>query len=113
MKKQIEKNEVKAEVTETVKPAFVIETGVELPTKTSGKTSSYPFDALEKGQSFKVDSPANKMNSVTAFYNRKYSEETAEQKKGRKGEMIPVRKALRKFAVRSIDANSCRVFRIE
>ena len=103
-------NEVK---TEETKATFVIESGVELPTKTSGKTSPYPFDQLENGQSFKVESPAAKMNSVVAFYNRKYSEETTEQKKGRKGEMIPVRKALRKFAVRSIDANSCRVFRIE
>lgn len=45
MAKQTEKNEVKAEET---KATFVIESGVELPTKASGKTSLIHLMHLKK-----------------------------------------------------------------
>lgn len=98
--------------TETETEEFVIESGIELPGKLSGKTPKYPFDKLEIGQSFFVkDGEAKKLNSLVAAYNAKYSEATSETKKNRKGEDVPKMKQTRKFISRTVEGG-IRVWRV-
>lgn len=100
---------------------FVIETGIELP-KTVRKdvTSKYPFADLpepagDELSSFLVpgDDPKliGRINNAVTKANNRFSEPTAENKLNRKGEPVPVRRAIRKFKACAVEGG-VRVFRI-
>lgn len=100
-----------APVAAKVKPSFAIAT-VELPEmKRGGRTAEmYPFDALEKGQSFfvpatdKKPDPAKSLASTVTAANERFSTEspTGETRVNRKGNTVPVRVQDREFALRAI-----------
>lgn len=95
----------------TTKPAFAIAT-VEMPGKrATGRagTEAYPFEQLEVGASFFVPAtekrkdPAKALGSTVTSANDRYSEEVpGETRTNRKGNIVPVKKALRTFAVRHV-----------
>lgn len=93
-----------------VKPMFQIQSNVEVPTATRRtRTSAFPFDALEIGQSFFVPEteerkdPAKSMASTVNGANERHSEVIEGQTvTNRKGNEVPARKPLRKFIVRPV-----------
>lgn len=86
---------------------FEIETGIEVPTKATrsgaGRSSVYPFEALEVGQSFFVANEGEKdayksMSSTVSSANARFTEEVeGETRVNRKGKTVPVTKQLRHF----------------
>lgn len=102
---------IEAATTTTTKAApvskFEIETGIEVPTKATrsgaGRSSVYPFEALEVGQSFFVANEGDKdayksMSSTVSSANARFTEEvTGETRVNRKGKTVPVTKQLRHF----------------
>lgn len=96
--------------------AAVVKTGfaiavVAMPTaKRGGRTAeTYPFDQLEKGQSFFVpataerENPAKSLASTVTSANERYSEVIeGEFRKNRKGNTVPATSQIREFAIRSI-----------
>lgn len=118
------------------KPAFQITSGIApAPVQRSGGTREeiYPFSKLAVNESFLVPLPekyatsdifAEKFVSTIGSANRRFAEETGETKTNRKGEVVKVLKATRKFVGRAVvvgqkyengfvePANGVRVFRI-
>lgn len=89
---------------------FAIQNNIEIPKATRrSRTSAYPFDALEIGQSFFVPAtaerpePAKTMGSTVSAANERHSEETGETKLNRKGREVPVLRPLRTFIVRAVE----------
>lgn len=86
---------------------FEIESGIEVPTKATrsgaGRSSVYPFEALEVGQSFFVANDGDKdayksMSSTVSSANARFTEEVeGETRVNRKGKTVPVTKQLRHF----------------
>lgn len=108
-------------------PAFAIESGIAVPAITregAGRKAKYPYDQLEKGQSFFVPNSAVKgkdsfksLASVNAQNNAKYSEEIPGQTRiNRNGVEVPATRPIRKFAVRrwteKDGTEGARVFRL-
>lgn len=104
---------------------FEIETGIEMPAKTTrsgaGRTSVYPFDDLEIGQSFFVPNEEGKdayksMSSTVSSANARYTEEVpGETRTNRKGVTVPATRQLRQFThARSTKdgVEGTRVFRV-
>ena len=93
------------------KPMFQIQSNVEVPKATKRtRTSAYPFDQLEIGQSFFVPAtaerpdPAKTMGSTVSAANERHSEVVEGQfKVNRKGNEVPVTRPLRQFIVRGIE----------
>jgi hypothetical protein len=115
-----------------VMTSFTIETGVEMPaiTRAGSRTSVYPFDALEVGQSFFVPAteempdPAKSLASTVSSASKRYATvdgtRTIHRKNKETGELEPVEVDNyvyeRKFAVRKCDHEGtpgARVWRIE
>ena len=103
------------------KPQFAIEDGIELAPVVGrdrgGET--YPFDQLQKGQSFFVPNTAEKPNvakslaSTVSSATRRYAEEIEGQtRKDKKGNEVPALRYTRKFVVRAVEGGA-RVWRIE
>lgn len=106
--------EQKGEVKMTTE--FVIETGIAIPKSTrKNAVTKYPFADMPEGSSFLVpgDNPKllSRMNAAVAKANVVFSEETDETKVTRKGNIVPVRKAVRKFKAASVEGG-VRVFRV-
>lgn len=86
---------------------FEIETGIEVPTKATrsgaGRSSVYPFEALEVGQSFFVANEGDKdayksMSSTVSSANARFTEEVeGETRVNRKGKTVPATRQLRHF----------------
>lgn len=70
---------------------YQIERGIPIPPK-DGRAAKYPWREMAVGDSFTVDKSAKDMNAQRANASRKYG---------------------RKFCVRSIDENHCRIWRVE
>lgn len=93
-----------------VKPMFKIESNVDIPAQTRRtRTSAFPFDQLEVGQSFFVAAtedkpdPAKSLASTVNGANERHSEVIpGETVTNRKGNVVPARKPLRKFIVRAV-----------
>lgn len=109
--------------TVAAKPTFVIESGIPVPAarRTGRGGSSYPFDALEVGQSFFIaasekhpepaKSLASTVSGATARYDIVSETETVTT---RKGNVVPVRTHTRKFVIKADTkdgVNGARVFR--
>ena len=108
--------------TEKVNTMFKIENDVPVPA-ISGRGrggNTYPFDQLEKGQSFFVanseDKPnaakslASTVSSATARY--AVASEDGATKTNKKGEVVPVMVETRKFVVRSVEENGVKGARV-
>ena len=103
----------------TVASSFAIEDNVPLPTA-SGRGrggNTYPFDALNVGQSFFVPNSEDKPNaakslaSTVSSATARYAEVVEGQfKANKKGEQVPVTRETRKFVVRSVEGGA-RVWR--
>ena len=99
--------------------AFAIEDGFAVPTA-SGRGrggNTYPFDALNVGQSFFVPNSEDKPNaakslaSTVSSATARYAEVVEGQfKTNKKGEQVPVTRDTRKFIVRSVEGGA-RVWR--
>ena len=94
------------------KPVYVIEDNVALPAakRTGRSTSSYPFDALQIGQSFfipaseKHPDPAKSLASTITGATARYDEvSTTETVLTRKGNTVPKRTHTRKFVIKAVD----------
>lgn len=89
---------------------FQIQSNVDIPkTARRTRTSAFPFDQLEIGQSFFVPAtterpdPAKSMASTVNGANERHSEVIEGQMvRNRKGNEVPARKPLRKFIVRPV-----------
>lgn len=96
------------------KSAFAIEDGVALPTISGrGRTgTTYPFDALQVGQSFFVPNDEKKPNaakslaSTVSSATARYAVATGNTKKNTKGEDVPEMKPTRTFVVRSVEGGA-------
>lgn len=102
---------VSSAVVAAASAAFAI-ASVAMPTaKRGGRTGeTYPFDKLEKGQSFFVPAtedrpnPAKSLASTVTSANERYSEVIEGQtRQNRKGNIVPATKPVREFAIRSIE----------
>lgn len=101
---------------------FVIEDNVPVPEATrAAREATYPFDALQKGQSFFVPNTeakpdaAKSLASTVSSANLRYSKDdlTAAPVKNRKtGAMQPAKVYERKFVVRSVEGGA-RVWRTQ
>lgn len=99
--------------------SFAIEDGIAMPTA-SGRGrggNTYPFDALNVGQSFFVPNSEDKPNaakslaSTVSSATARYAEVVEGQfKANKKGEQVPVMVETRKFVVRSVEGGA-RVWR--
>jgi len=97
------------------KPQFLIEDGIEMPAIVGrGRVgSSYPFDALQVGQSFKVLKPAKNLASTIASANKRYAVDIpGEMRLTRKGISVPATRQERKFVVRTVEGGS-RIWRVD
>lgn len=102
-----------------VSSSFAIEDGIAMPTA-SGRGrggNTYPFDALNVGQSFFVPNSEDKPNaakslaSTVSSATARYAEVVEGQfKANKKGEQVPVTRETRKFVVRSVEGGA-RVWR--
>lgn len=97
------------------KPSFSLETGIALPTVTGrGRTANtYPFDAMEVGQSFFVPNSAERPNAaksmastVSSATARHAVEVPGETVVNRKGKTVPKVNEVRKFVVRAVDGGA-------
>lgn len=99
-------------MTETLQPAFVMANApIDMPAVKrggGGRTESYPFSALENGQSFFVPAteakpdPAKSLASTVSGANRRFSEVTEEMRTNRRGNSVPVTVQTRKFELRKV-----------
>ena len=99
-----------------VKPAFVIEDNVPMPEsarRAGGRTEFYPFEALQVGQSFKIDGKAAKeMSSVIYGARARYARVVDGQTRTmRTGKVVPVTEVVRDFECKDVEGG-CRVWRI-
>lgn len=100
--------------------AFAIEDGVPLPAGSGrGRTgTTYPFDALNVGQSFFVPNSEDKPNaakslaSTVSSATARYAQPSPDgaTKTNKKGETVPVMVETRKFVVRAVEGGA-RVWR--
>lgn len=100
--------------------AFAIEDGVPLPSGSSrGRTgTTYPFEALNVGQSFFVPNskdkpnPAKSLASTVSSATARYAQPSPDgaTKTNKKGETVPVMVETRKFVVRAVEGGA-RVWR--
>ncbi|AEX56125.1 hypothetical protein KL1_00055 [Burkholderia phage vB_BceS_KL1] len=100
--------------------AFAIEDGVPLPSGSGrGRTgTTYPFDALNVGQSFFVPNSEDKPNaakslaSTVSSATARYAQPSPDgaTKTNKKGETVPVMVETRKFVVRAVEGGA-RVWR--
>lgn len=98
--------------------AFAIEDGIALPASARGRTSTtYPFEALNVGQSFFVPNTAEKPNaakslaSTVSSATARYEEVIEGQTKvNKKGDTVPATRQTRKFVVRAVEGGA-RVWR--
>lgn len=96
------------------KSAFAIEDGVALPTISGrGRTgTTYPFDALQVGQSFFVPNDDKKPNaakslaSTVSSATARYAVATGASKANKKGEQVAEMKPTRTFVVRSVEGGA-------
>lgn len=104
---------------------FEIESGIEVPVKGrsgAGRSSVYPFEALEVGQSFFVpngegmEDAYKSMSSTVSSANSRYSEEIpGETKVNRKGATVPATRQTRQFTHARAEKDGVqgtRVFRV-
>lgn len=92
------------------KPMFQIQSNVEIPKAARrSRTSAYPFDQLEVGQSFFVPAseerpdPAKTMGSTVAAANERYSEVVEGQTRiNRKGKEVPMTRQVRQFKMAAV-----------
>lgn len=109
--------------TETVKPDFEIESGVER-TKKAGRgragATKYPFEKLEVGQSFFVpgNDAAKSLASTVSSATKRYATVAEGTHKNRKGREVPNLTIVRKFEVETstkeingVATKGARVFR--
>lgn len=91
---------------------FAIVADVAMPGASRGgrSTETYPFDKLEKGQSFFVaateakPNPAKSLASTVTSANERYAEEIpGETRTNRKGNVVPATRQIREFAVRTVE----------
>ncbi|AXC34281.1 hypothetical protein P7I17_gp27 [Escherichia phage Halfdan] len=91
---------------------FAIVADVAMPGASRGgrSTETYPFDKLEKGQSFFVaateakPNPAKSLASTVTSANERYAEEIPAPKKSpAKGNVVPATRQIREFAVRTVE----------
>ena len=98
---------------ERIMSQFPLESVEEIPAvdrRLSERVSKYPFEYMDVNQRFYVDGvdAVKKIQSAMGNANRKYSEDSLDEngnvimKRGRKGDLIPERKQLRKFSCRSV-----------
>jgi len=95
------------------KVGYAIVSDVEMPKSTrgagAGRQASYPFDSMDKGQSFFVPAtaakphPAKSLASTVTSANARYSEVIEGTRKNRKGVEVPNTRQTREFAVRAIE----------
>jgi hypothetical protein len=97
------------------KPVFVIEDNVAIPAakRTGRGGSSYPFDALQVGQSFfipaseKHPNPAKSLASTISGATARYDEvSTTETVETRTGNTVPKRTHTRKFIIKAVDGGA-------
>lgn len=122
-----EREVVQGSATASRKPIIEIEDNVEMETvRTRTRSSQYPFDALEVGQSFFVGDDDVKsgdafktLASTVAGANSRYAVPTGEKRPNRrdKSKMVDVVKHERKFELRRAThpqrGNGARVWRVE
>lgn len=91
---------------------FAVVADIPMPGASRGGRGSetYPFDSLEKGQSFFVPAteskpnPAKSLASTVTSANERYAEEIeGETRINRKGKTVPATRQIREFAVRSVE----------
>lgn len=91
--------------------SFAVIADIPMPGASRGGRSSetYPFDKLEKGQSFFVQAteskpnPAKSLASTVTSANERYAEEIeGETRQNRKGNTVPATRQIREFAVRTV-----------
>ena len=98
--------------------SYEIESGIELPAGSArGRTgSTYPFAALEVGQSFFIPKEAKNLASTISSANARYAEKVEGQTRvDRKGNTVPATKLTRKFVVRTAEkggVKGARIFRV-
>lgn len=90
---------------------FAVVADIPMPGASRGgrSTETYPFDKLEKGQSFFVaateakPNPAKSLASTVTSANERYAEEIpGETRVNRKGNTVPATRQIREFAVRTV-----------
>lgn len=90
---------------------FAVVADIPMPGASRGgrSTETYPFDKLEKGQSFFVaateakPNPAKSLASTVTSANERYAEEIpGETRTNRKGNVVPATRQIREFAVRTV-----------
>lgn len=90
---------------------FAVVADIPMPGASRGGRSAetYPFDKLEKGQSFFVaateakPNPAKSLASTVTSANERYAEEIpGETRVNRKGNTVPATRQIREFAVRTV-----------
>lgn len=107
--------------TEKVNKMFQLEDNVAVPSISGrGRTgTTYPFDAMEVGQSFFIANDESKPNaakslaSTVSSATARYAEVVpGEFKTNKKGEQVPVTRQTRKFIVRSVEENGVKGARV-
>lgn len=102
------------------KNSFVLESNIPVPSISGrGRTgTTYPFDAMEVGNSFFVANSEDKPNaakslaSTVSSATARYAVETGETKLNKAGETVLVVRETRKFIVRSVEENGVKGARI-
>jgi hypothetical protein len=93
---------------------FAIDTGIEMPASAArGRTATtYPFDALQVGQSFFVPNTTEKPNaakslaSTVSSANQRYAVPAEGTRTDRKGNVVPNKTLTRTFVVRPVDESA-------
>jgi len=97
------------------RPEYLIENDVPMPAIVGrGRTgSTYPFDQLEIGQSFKVNKPAKNLASTISSANKRYAEDIpGAMRQTRKGVEVQATRQVRQFVVRTVEGGS-RIWRVQ
>lgn len=112
------KEEVKEEIKEPVKEevkGFTLESGIAVPAASrrggGGRSSKYPFDAMEVGQSFFVagdDEILKKMSSTASSATSRFAvpDPTGATKPNRSGELVPLMVKTRVFVARAVEGGA-------
>lgn len=104
---------------ESKKMSIEIEQNVAVPAVSGRgrKSSMYPFDDMQIGDSFFVEAteakpdPAKSMASTVAGANARYAEPTGEMRVNRNGKEVPATVPTRRYIVRSVEGGA-RVWRV-
>ena len=97
---------------ESSEPEFPVASGVDMPVVARHiprRTSKYPFDQLEVGQSFfiaateEIPNPMRSYASSVTGANKRYAEEVpGETRVNRKGNTVPLTRQTREFSMRRV-----------